>query len=109
MKQNVTLTYHAEEERMERIAYIAVTAEFGEVVRTKEEHDFHTDATLLELTTTGVIIVRNAKTKTLVTMYMASYKQATWLCDGDMPDVVKRAITRNIKRGWFAEQQKMRG
>lgn len=106
MKVNY-LTVHAEEDRMERIAFIATTAEFGEVRFVKMVED-RGRLTKLELTSTGVLIVTNPEKKALVTMFLATIDQATWVSEGQLSQEIKRAVRRNAKRGWIKQQDRVR-
>lgn len=106
MKVNY-LTVHAEEDRMERIAFIATTAEFGEVRFTKTVQE-QGRVTRLELTSTGVLIVTNPEKKALVTMFLATIDQAIWVSEGQLSQEVRQAVKRNSKRGWIKQQDRVR-
>ena len=85
------LTYHAREERVERIARILMTIGIGNVVIEKEM----TDRAIGQLTDTGVLIIRNKKDNAIVTMYVCDMNKATWMFEGQLPRGLKNTIRKN--------------
>lgn len=73
MKTN--MTHHAKNDRMARLEYIVDTVGVGKVIATSIELDKYNRETISELTTTGVIIIRNTE-RMVVTAYIAEMNQA---------------------------------
>lgn len=85
-------TYHASQERTDRILDIAMTCGFGNPLyrRYQEVTD-----TWHELTDTGVIIIKGSK-DAVVTMYKATMSQALWVAQTDhLPTYLARRILKN--------------
>lgn len=73
MKTN--MTGHAFNDRMARFEYIVDTVGIGKITARYQDVDENNRIVVFELTTTGVIIVRN-KDNMVVTAYIAEMKQA---------------------------------
>lgn len=73
MKTN--MTGHAFNDRMARFEYIIDTVGIGKVTARYQDVDEYNRVVIFELTTTGVIIVRN-KDNMVVTAYIAEMRQA---------------------------------
>lgn len=73
MKTNMTA--HAKLDRMARLEYIIDTVGIGKVAVRVQDLDEYNRIAIFELTTTGVIIVRNAENM-VVTAYIARVQQA---------------------------------
>lgn len=83
---------------MDRIVEIATTVGFGE---TLIEVESNKNETIIALTDTGVIIVKSADRKRLVTMYLATYQQADAFyhrANQVFPIYMKNIIKKNMKR-----------
>ena len=88
-------TNHACIDRADRIAYIATTIGFGEVLY--ERYQPATD-TYHTLSDTGVIIIRNAN-KVIVTMYIATLPQALAVAQvSHLPTYLARKIIKNNQK-----------
>lgn len=88
-------TYHASQERTDRILDIAITCGFGttQYTRYKAEND-----TTHELTDTGVIIIKGT-TGAVVTMYKATMTQAVWVAQTDrLPTYLAHRILKNNQK-----------
>lgn len=68
------MTYHAFNDRFDRISYIMDTIGIGEPVVTVP--DPYRQDTIKILTDTGVLIVKSATTHKIITIYIASMDQA---------------------------------
>ena len=74
------LSNHANKERGARIAYITKTVGFGSVVAEIKRVDKKTNRKALwQLTSTGVIMIKSVDGLTIITTYIASINQATFL------------------------------
>lgn len=95
-----TMTYHARVERKTRLEYIIDTVSIGNpIARVIDDHD---DTLWKTLTDTGVIIISNRYTNKLVTAYIATIDQATYLYKADkktkfLPDGLYHRICKNQK------------
>ena len=88
-------TYHASQERTDRILDIAMTCGFGTTLY--KRYQMATD-TMHELTDTGVIIIKGT-TGAVVTMYKATMTQALWVAQTDhLPTYLARRILKNKKK-----------
>lgn len=97
MKTN--MTGHAINDRITRFEYIIDTVGIGKVITRYQDIDEYNRIVVFELTTTGVIIVRN-KDNMVVTAYIAELRQAirVWRCsngDKKMPAPLFTKIKQN--------------
>lgn len=96
------LTAHARFDRADRFEYIIDTIGFGEpVTRLSEIDPRNGKPVVYELTSTGVIIVRDRK-NVVITAYIAGIEQATrvWRSSSaskNMPSYLYRKIKQNDK------------
>ena len=97
-----TMSKHLCQERTDRAVFILTTLGIGEPVRTR--HSDTKENITLVLTSTGVILVRNDTTGTIITMYYATMKEASWVASGRMPDGVYNRIVKNVKAGYIKRQ-----
>lgn len=102
---NCQLTTHAMYDRRNRLTYIHNTVGFGDVV----EFQMHQDGKLLQLTDTGVVLVRGLKTpdRPLITAYIATVMEAitifyTATNMKKMPNYLWKKVQRNQR--FVAEQ-----
>jgi len=85
-------TYHAAQERTDRILDIAMTCGFGNPLYRR--YQTATD-TWHELTDTGVIIIKGTS-DAVVTMYKATMLQALWVAQTNhLPTYLARRILKN--------------
>ena len=96
----VKFSKHALEERADRIAYIATTIGFGEIIFQEWDDRYQNYQCL---TDTGVIIAK-ASDDTIITMFIATYDQAHRLMKGKVPTAVKNKILKNMKRNRTTQQ-----
>ena len=101
------VTIHFRDERAERATYIAQTVGFGEVIRTAEFYNKNGLYQTLQITETGVVIVRG-NNGVLITMYIAKaiqiadiYKVNEW---GRVPNWLMNKATKNWKKGYIQNQ-----
>lgn len=100
------LTAHAVIERINRIEFIEETIGFGNPIFTcKKDRDKYGDA-IATLTDTGVIIIQEEVTETIITTYIATVKQAYtlyYLATGTtkMPKALWTRINYNNNTEWY--------
>ena len=95
------MTEHARKDRQARLEYIIDTIGVGKIVVRHQDIDEKNRIVIFELTTTGVIIVRNAENM-VVTAYIAEMRQAVrvWRCQNGnkkLPAPLYKKITQNEK------------
>ena len=95
---NCPVSNHAQLDRRHRLEYIFKTVGFGDVVMAEMPHGDK----LLQLTDTGVVLVRGTKTedKPLITAYIATITQAvtiycTNMSTDKLPAVLWKKVLRN--------------
>ena len=93
---------HALEEREERIVWIATEVGFGQVVDTIQIYDVERSYRRVELTETGVAIIKAIDEELVITMFCPTWRQlANWYGDKNLiPIRLLNATKRNEKRGW---------
>lgn len=96
-------SFHLCQERTDRAVFILTTLGMGEPVR--ERQSTRAANVVLRLTTTGVILVCNASTNKIITMYYATIKEASWVANGRIPDAVYNRIVKNTKAGYITQQE----
>ena len=94
----IQLTRHAQEERIERLVYIAQNVGFGEKVVCE---GYRIDkGTRQCITETGVLIVKMPDSEKMVTAYLPNLEQAGMIYKSAglrMPDWMMRKIKKNQK------------
>lgn len=89
------LTYHAQVERIDRIANILATTGFGEVCRTRYSAE---SGKRICLTTTGVTLILDRYEDVLVTAYYADLKHTAYVYGDDrVPEWLVKTIKRNFR------------
>ena len=97
------ISKHFREERLDRAAYIATTVGFGEVVA-----EMPSKALMMRLTDTGVILVVEPETDTLVTMYIATLEQYAYIAKlVRVPKELKKKVKENVSKNYVKEQFKL--
>lgn len=94
MKKNVIFSHHALTERADRIAYIATTIGFGEIVHSVWDVD---NQNYRCITDTGVMMIKS-RDDVIITMFIATYGQVERLYNGNVPKSISEIIRRNTKR-----------
>lgn len=99
----VTFSKHFMEDRSDRYIFIASTVGFGEVVHTHEVNTTKGKGRV-EITTTGVLIVRGYD-NVIITMYIASLAEIKKYYDGgEVHREVHLAARRNEKKNYIKLQ-----
>ena len=98
-------TKHALEEREDRIVWIATEVGFGQVVDTIQIYDVERGYRRVELTETGVAIIKAVDEEVVITMYLPTQRQlATWYNGSRfVPVRLLNVAKRNEKRGWTSK------
>jgi hypothetical protein len=93
---------HALEEREDRIVWIATEVGFGQVVDTIQIYDVERSYRRVELTETGVAIIKAANEEVVITMYLPTQRQLVkWYGSKNaVPIRLLNVSKRNEKRGW---------
>ena len=101
MKQT-KLSKHAKVDRPDRILWIATEVGFGQVVDTIQIYDVERGYRRVELTETGVAIIKAVDEEVVITMYLPTQRQlATWYNGSRfVPVRLLNVAKRNEKRGW---------
>ena len=93
---------HALEEREERIVWIATEVGFGQVVDTIQIYDVERSYRCVELTETGVAIIKAIDEELVITMFCPTPRQLVkWYGSKNaVPIHLLNVAKRNEKRGW---------
>ena len=93
---------HALEGRENRIVWIATEVGFGQVVDTIQIYDVERSYRRVELTETGVAIIKAIDEEMVITMYLPTQRQLiSWYGDKNLiPIRLLNVAKRNEKRGW---------
>ena len=94
MTEKVTISHHLRADRLDRVAYIATTIGYGNIVF--ERHSSSTP-TVSCLTDTGVLIVKDEEGM-IITMYIAEYKQANYVTHNNTPQWLSNVIKKNLQK-----------
>ena len=94
MTERVNISHHLRAERLDRVAYIATTIGYGNIVF--ERHSSSTP-TVSCLTDTGVLIVKDEEGM-IITMYIAEYKQANYVTHNNTPQWLSNVIKKNLQK-----------
>lgn len=104
----IRFSKHALNERADRIAYIATTIGFGEVIARKLVVDERGKVMRL-LTDTGVIIVTDPHEKCILTMWIADPTQVKdFYPDGVRNQAVLRLVKKYMEKGYQDKQNKQK-
>lgn len=102
----IRFSNHALNERADRIAYIATTIGFGEVIARKLVVDARGKAMRL-LTDTGVIIVTNLEETMILTMWIAGPAQVKEFYVGEVRNqAILRLVKKYKEKGYQIKQNK---
>jgi len=88
----MTMTYHCEVERAERVEKILTKIGIGQIVREKFYRGCYTC-----ITDTGVTIVKSADKQTIITMYITTYSELVAVFAGEkkIPTYLKKKVNHN--------------
>lgn len=99
--EKTTISYHASEERIERLTACLSTLGMNEYVLSVKDTERNNNTTKF-LTDTGIIIIRNSYNGNIVTGYMASVSQAIRMYKmagfEKMPNGMYKKVTSNNKK-----------
>ena len=99
----LSMTYHAREERFDRLSALVDYLGVGEIVL--EVPDKYYTNSISCLTSTGIIIVKSSVNGVMITGYMASIRQATAMFYtagiSRIPRTLYQTINRNNKKYSF--------
>lgn len=99
------LTTHAREDRADRFAFIATTCGIGEVIHTTVNNE----SIKTEITSTGVIFIRNADTNEIITFYIARPEQILrQYPNGKAPAILIAVARRNLAHGLWEKQDQVK-
>ena len=100
--KKVEFSSHALFDREERIVWIATEVGFGEVVDTITIYDEERNYRRVELTETGVAVIKAVDKEFVITMYLPTQRQlAVWYGDKNLiPLRLLNVAKRNEKKGW---------
>ena len=100
--KKVTFSKHALEDREERIIWIATEIGFGQVIDTIQIYDVDRSYRRVELTETGVAIIKAVDKEFVITMYLPTRRQLiNWYGDKNLvPTRLLNVAKRNEKKGW---------
>lgn len=103
--KKVTFSKHALEDREERIVWIATEIGFGQVIDTIQIYDVDRSYRRVELTETGVAIIKAVDEEFIITMYLPTQRQlANWYGDKNLvPIRLLNVAKRNEKKGWTGQ------
>jgi len=101
MKQ-AKLSKHAKVDRPDRILWIATEVGFGQIVDTIQIYDVERGYRRVELTETGVAIIKAVDEEVIITMYLPTQRQLAAWYNGSrfVPVRLLNVAKRNEKRGW---------
>lgn len=99
---------HILNDRADRVAYIATTVGFGEVIARKLVSDERGTVMRL-LTDTGVILVTDPKEECVLTMWIADPTQVRDFClDAAKNQVMLRMVKKYLNKGYQEKQNKQK-
>lgn len=100
--KKVEFSSHALFDREERIVWIATEVGFGEVVDTITIYDEGRNHRRVELTETGVAVIKAIDKEFVITMYLPTPRQLiNWYGSKNaVPIRLMNVAKRNEKRGW---------
>lgn len=100
--KKVKFSQHALKDREERIVWIATEVGFGQVVDTIQIYDVDRNYRRVELTETGVAVIKAVEEEFVITMYLPTQRQLiSWYGSKNaVPLHLLNVAKRNEKRGW---------
>ena len=93
LKRNIS--YHISEDRLDRATFIATTIGFGAIIKERYCVDEQGRPAWKCLTDTGVMLIFNGKRDKVVTLYIATVAQVSWIYEGNTPYSVYRTVVKN--------------
>ena len=100
--KKATFSRHALEDREERIVWIATEIGFGRVLDTIQIYDVDRSYRRVELTETGVAIIKAIDEEFIITMYLPTQRQlANWYGDRSLVPIRLLNLAKKYeKKGW---------
>ena len=99
------MTYHAQVERIDRLSACITHIGVGEVVREVKRH-----GAVERLTDTGLVLIVNPQTNTLITGYAATVKQLCGIYQGQrVPQYLYKKVQTNTKKYAFLYKMQQKG
>ena len=92
----INLSIHCRTDRVERIAYIATTVGYGNIIK-KKVYNTQSGACLRCLTDTGVIICKTLDESMVITMFIATTHQVTAMYESHVPNWIYNRARKNRK------------
>ena len=91
----MTMTKHVIKDRGNRMAYIGINIGFGNIIHSRVNPE---EKTVLHLTDTGIIIVKDLKDEKVITAYIPkNLDMACYISKGMMSIAIKRIIRKHIE------------
>lgn len=87
---------HCRIDRADRMVLILTTIGLGEIIAEKE--DFQNHNTIRCFTDTGLIVVINPETNTIITVFISTINQMTEYFEGNVPLYIRKAVVSNSKK-----------
>lgn len=95
----ITLTHHAEADRLDRLATILQVLDLGKIIQ--ERIDLEKETTMC-LTSTGIMLVKSKRIGKLITGFMATVNQMAYVYgDAVIPSTIKQVVKYNNKKYAF--------
>lgn len=99
------MTYHAREERLDRLVKCVELIGVGDIILTAENDNDRTRGIRRQLTSTGLILIVNASSNILITGYMGNMNQvvAVYRENGiqRLPNSMYKQVKRNTEKYRF--------
>ena len=99
------MTYHAKEERLDRLVKCIELVGAGDVILTAEGIRDYRRGVVRQLTSTGLILIVNTETNALVTGYMGNMSQVVAIYRENgiekLPNSMYKQVKRNVQKYKF--------
>lgn len=92
---NRNITYHISEDRIDRACYIMSTVGLGNIIKERQCIDEKGRIGYKCITDTGVILIYNADHSRIVTLYIATLSQVSWMFEGKSPSWMLKVVKKN--------------
>lgn len=98
MKERLVPSIHCVRDRADRIAFIATTIGFGEIIQKRVFYTKDGRSSIRCLTSTGVIICKDMSETKVITMFIArEYQVVSMYCGGHVPSYIFAKVRKNKK------------
>ena len=99
------MTYHAKEERIDRLVKCVELIGVGDVILTASTEEETRRGVKRQLTSTGLVLVVNAQSNILITGYMGNLSQVVAIYRENgierMPNSMHKQVKRNVEKYRF--------